>query len=356
MRMRAAERAGSRHRAASARAAGRRGWRSWRVPAVALVIAAVAVAAVLVAVHRSPVAPQHVSSGAASRAGSATAGQGGSAGLITTPEHYLGVAEANEIASYQPISEFAATVGRQPNLVLYYTAIGTPFYVRLASDALAHGATTFVQVNPGSISLSAVAAGREDQYLRSFADSVRSFGHPVVIGFAPEMNASWYTWGWHHTSPATWIAAWRHVVTLFRQQGASNVTWLWTVTTDVPGMTGPIQRWWPGSAYVDWVGVDGYYYYASSTFATVFSKTINQVRALTTKPLLLSETGIGQMAGQAAKMADLFAGIRASRVLGFVWFDESQHGGVYHQDWRLEGHPGAIAAFRRGLATYGASG
>ena len=25
------------------------------------------------------------------------------------------------------------------------------------------------------------------------------------------------------------MAAWRHIVTVFRQQGADNVTWLWTV-------------------------------------------------------------------------------------------------------------------------------
>jgi hypothetical protein len=272
--------------------------------------------------------------------------------LIATPDHYLGVAEANEIASYRPVSEFAATIGRQPNMVLYYTALGTPFYVRLAREASEHGAVTFVQMNPGRTSLSVVAAGRDDGYLRSFADSVRSFGGPVVIGFAPEMNASWDSWGWHHTKPAVWIAAWRHVVTLFRQQHARNVTWLWTINADVPGATGPIQRWWPGSAFVDWVGIDGYYYYSSSTFATVFSPTINAVRALTSKPVLISETAIGQVAGQAAKMADLFAGIRASRVVGFVWFDETQHAGVYHQDWRLEGHSAAIAAFRQALSTY----
>ena len=349
-------RADSGHRPAEPEAP-RGGRRSWRIPAIAILVVVVAVVVVVVLVMRQPGTPSgQGGQTAAAGSGSAPPGEQNPRGLVTTPEHYLGVAEANEIASYQPISEFAAAVGRQPNMVLYYTAIGTPFYARLARTALAHGAVTFVQMNPGTVSLAAVADGREDRYLRSFADSVRSFGHPVVMGFAPEMNAGWYPWGWHNTSPAVWIAAWRHVVTVFRQQRASNVTWLWTITADVPGTTGPIQRWWPGSNYVTWIGIDGYYYYSSSTFATVFSTTINQVRALTGKPVLLSETAIGQMAGQAAKMADLFAGIRAARVVGFVWFDEAQHDGVYHQDWRLEGHPASIAAFRRGLRTYGSSG
>ena len=342
MRVRLSRRAVSRHRTAS-RFSWRGRWQVWQFRALIGVIAAVVVAVVIAVAYQ----PRTVG-----RASGWPAGHRGAATLVTTPYHYLGVAEANEIASYRPVSQFAATVGRQPNMVLYYTALGTPFRVQLARAASAHGAVTFVQMNPGSTRLAAVAAGVEDHYLRSFANSVRSFGGAVVMGFAPEMNASWYSWGWHHTSPAVWVAAWRHVVTVFRQQHADNVTWLWTITADVPGTTGPIQRWWPGSAYVDWVGIDGYYYYASSTFATVFTPTINTVRALTSKPVLLSETGIGQVAGQAAKMADLFAGIRAARVVGFVWFDQSQHQGIYHQDWRLEGHSAAIAAFRRGLSTY----
>src|SRR6185437_7678694 len=47
-------------------------------------------------------------------------------------------------------------------------------------------------------------------------DSVRDFGSPVVIGFGHEMNAYWYSWGYRHTPAATFVAAWRHIVTLFR--------------------------------------------------------------------------------------------------------------------------------------------
>lgn len=34
-------------------------------------------------------------------------------------------------------------------------------------------------------------------------------------------------------------------------------------------------------------------------------------------------------------------------------FDQAQHAGIYHQDWRLEGDLAAIAAFRRELAIAG---
>jgi hypothetical protein len=58
------------------------------------------------------------------------------------------------------------------------------------------------------------------------------------------------------------------------------------------------------------------------------------------------------VAGQAAKIPDLFAGVRTSHLLGLVWFDRTQADGLYHQDWRLEGHPAGLAAFRRALQSY----
>ena len=170
----------------------------------------------------------------------------------------------------------------------------------------------------------------------------------MVIGFGHEMNAPWYSWGYGHTPPGTFVAAWRHIVTLFRDQGAQNVTWLWTLQADEPG-TGPIQDWWPGARYVTWVGIDGYYYRPSDRFAAVFGKTIGQVRAFTGKPVLLSETAVGPRAGQFAEIQDLFHGMAKYKTLGLVWFDKPQQGGVYHQDWRLEDNVQAEISFQLGV-------
>jgi hypothetical protein len=208
-----------------------------------------------------------------------------------------------------------------------------------------------VQIDPTDASLGAVADGTYDYYLTSYAQSVRNFRTAVVIGFGHEMNAPWYSWGYGHVSPATFVAAWRHIVTLFREQGADNVTWLWTIQADETG-TGPVGSWWPGTEYVSWIGIDGYYYYPSDTFASVFGKTITQVRTFTSQPVLLSETAVGPGGAQLAKIRDLFNGMAAYKTLGLVWFDKDQHGtgtGITHQDWRLEDSLQAEIAFQRGV-------
>jgi Glycosyl hydrolase family 26 len=270
------------------------------------------------------------------------------ASLPPNPSSYLGVYENGAPPAYHPIAEFAQAVHKQPNMVGYYSGWAEPFATSFAERVSRHGIIPYVQIDPTFASVSGIAAGDYDGYLRSYADSVRDFGHAVVIGFGHEMNGNWYSWGYGHVPPSTFVAAWRHIVTLFRGQGADNVTWLWTINQDRPG-TGPVALWWPGAQYVTWVGIDGYYVRPSDTFATVFGRTIGQVRAFTKKPILLSETGVGPEVGQFAKIADLFRGMRSYLALGLVWFDKDQDQGLWHQDWRIEGSTVAELAFRAGV-------
>ena len=261
---------------------------------------------------------------------------------------YLGAFEPQAPPGYGPVASFAQMAGRQPNLAGYYSGWAQPFDMAFARLVHQHGVIPFIQIDPTDASVAAIAAGTYDEYLRAYAGRVRDFGHAIVIGFGHEMNAPWYSWGYGHTSPGTFAAAWRHVVTLFRDQGAQNVTWLWTLQADEPG-TGPVQDWWPGAQYVTWVGIDGYYYRPSDRFATVFGKTIDQVRAFTGKPVLLSETAVGPRAGQFAEIQDLFHGMATYKTLGLVWFDKAQHDGLYHQDWRLSDNVQAGISFRLGV-------
>jgi len=268
--------------------------------------------------------------------------------LPTTPDSYLGVYRKGVPDHYAGVTAMTDFTGVRPNVVMYYSIWKEPFRTTFAQQAARHGAVPMVQIETNKISLAAIASGHYDNYLRTYASAVRSYGHAVILGFGHEMNGYWYTWGTrHHTTPAQFVAAWRHIVRVFRSVGANNVTWLWTVNIiDAKSGIRTPGPWWPGSSYVNWVGIDGYYYKPSWAFAPLFGPTIKAVRAFTRDPILISETGASDAAGKAAKITNVFAGIRAYGLLGFVWFDA-----VGLRDWRIDTGP-AAAAQHPGAAAY----
>jgi hypothetical protein len=234
---------------------------------------------------------------------------------------------------------------------MYYSGWFVPFPTAFATTVASNGAVPLVQMNPTKISVAGIAAGRYDGYLSAYAEAVRAYHHPVIMSFGHEMNGSWYSWGYGHTSPKTFVAAWRHIVTLFRVLGAGNVTWLWTVNVVNNTQVGTIPspaRWWPGRSYVNWVGIDGYYLEPNWKFAPLFGPTILSVRALTQDPILIAETGATPAAGQPAKIADLVAGVHLFSLLGFVYFDATNSRG---QAFGLSS-PAAAAAFGKGAGSF----
>jgi hypothetical protein len=236
---------------------------------------------------------------------------------------------------------------------MYYSSWLEPFQSNFGLLAARHGAIPLIQIEPSGVSLAAIAAGVYDGYLASYAAAVRGYGNAVILSFGHEMNGNWYTWGYRRTKPAEFVAAWKHIVTFFRAAGADNVTWLWTVNivSDLPGsarIPGP-AAWWPGSPYVTWVGIDGYYGQKTWKFNSLFGPTIAMVKELTSAPILIAETGASQ-AGQPAQIADLADGVRRFGLLGFVWFDS-----VGNSDWRIR-TPAAIGALRTAARSYPGQG
>jgi mannan endo-1,4-beta-mannosidase len=311
---------------------------------VKLIRIAVIGAAIIVAAVTVVVAGRHYKSAAAN---SPTPAAPHPVTLPANPQTYLGVYVNRVPDSYANVTAFTTATGVRPSIVTYYSGWLEPFQAHFAAVVAKAGAVPLVQLEPTGISLAAIASGQYDSYLSSYAEAVRAYGRPVIVSFGHEMNGTWYSWSYRNSSPAAFVAAWRHIVTVFRVVGAENVTWLWTVNIiDAQADIVAPGPWWPGNSYVTWVGIDGYYTEPSMTFAPLFGPTILAVRMLTADPILIAETGAGAAAGQPAKIADLFAGIRAYGLLGFMWFDAE---GM--EDWRLTS-PAAIAAFRQGAGAY----
>src|SRR5689334_7526360 len=87
------------------------------------------------------------------------------------PGTLLGVYRPGVPGSYAPIQAFTAATGVRPGVVVYYSGWMEPFQVRFAEMAHSHHAAPLVQIDPTNISLTAIASGHYDLYLRSYAAS-----------------------------------------------------------------------------------------------------------------------------------------------------------------------------------------
>jgi mannan endo-1,4-beta-mannosidase len=261
------------------------------------------------------------------------------------PSLTVGVYEQKVPESWSMLSNFTSVTGVSPKIVVYFSGWHERFWTSFATTAHQHGATVFVKMLPSTETLAEIASGDSDAYLRTYAQAVRSFKAPVIISFAQEMNGTWYPWGVGHATPAQFVAAWRHVVSVFRAEGANNVIWVWTInSTNVA--EGGLTRWWPGARWVSWVGIDGYFGSTTDSYMSLFGDTINQVRAFTRKPIFIAETAVGTIPDREHRIDSLFAGARLDHVIGLIWFDVGPHQGDHGYDWRLEGDPAAVAAFK----------
>jgi mannan endo-1,4-beta-mannosidase len=200
--------------------------------------------------------------------------------------------------------------------------------------------------------LSALIAGRYDPYIRSWATGLASLPFPVVLRFAHEMNGFWYPWceqsnGNHR---GEYVKAWRHVHDLFNAAGAHNVRWLWSPNVTYPGAA-PLKALYPGDAYVDWVGLSGYYGTAGVTsyvsFDQIFTGTFKELKTFTHKPIVITETGATDATGQRARwITQMFAQLpHHPEVIGVIWFEATKE-----IDWRIASSPPAAAAFAKGAS------
>ena len=179
--------------------------------------------------------------------------------LLKPAHKYFGAALDGAPASSRPVKDFTKKVGKQPNMLLYYTAWGDQFDAKAVKNARALGALPVMEWEPFETSMADIADGVSDDYVSEFATAVRTLNLPVAISLAHEMNGFWYPWGTKKTSPADYVRAWRHVHNIFLEVGATNVIWVWSPNVINPMPRVPLKPLYPGDSYVDWIGVVGYY-------------------------------------------------------------------------------------------------
>jgi mannan endo-1,4-beta-mannosidase len=224
-----------------------------------------------------------------------------------------------------------------------------PFF-SWGSDALP------TSVNEPDLSLSSIIAGTWDSYIRSWATSARTWGHPFFLRFDWEMNGNWFPWsvGVNGNTAAQYVAAWQHVHDIFTSVGATNVTWVWCPNIDPSNRWASLPSTYPGDAYVDWVGLDGYNWDSPwMSFDQLFRSTYDQLVTTVAprKPVVIGETASTEHGGsKAAWITDLLATQLPDaypQVKAFLWFDKVDSG----MNWPLESSLSATAAFAAGIGS-----
>jgi hypothetical protein len=257
------------------------------------------------------------------------------------------------------IDDYAREVGRAPGIVLSYKDWSSLPFNDVELDSIwRRGAIPMITWEPWTsshrpFSLRGIAEGRFDRYLRRAAGSAANYDKPFMVRFGQEMNGNWFPWGRgvDGNTARDFRKAWKHMVDLFRFHGATNVIWVWSPNEDSGG-NHPFAPLYPGDEWVDWVALDGFNFGDTEgwpSFTTVFGSTYDRLVELTSRPLMIGETGSNDVGGDKAAWIASALGHevpRFPRIRALVWFDSETPRG----DFRIDTSRDSLAAFRRAVA------
>jgi len=190
--------------------------------------------------------------------------------------------------------------------------------------------------------------GTWDEQYTEMAKAVIAYRKPIMLRWAHEMNGHWYPWGTSNGNrDGEYVKAFKHVVGLFRDLGATNALWVWSPNI-TRGADKSLKDFWPGEDYVDVVGLTGYGVREASPEKT-YRDTLKRVYALTDKPVVLTEVGVQPGPEKRGWLKEFGPWLKDnSRIKGFVWNQVNRDG-----QWSFDDTAGNLAAFRSGLARSG---
>ncbi len=214
-----------------------------------------------------------------------------------------------------------------------------------------------------AFNLKAIISGQFDSYLRSFATSVKQWGHPFLLRFDWEMNGNWFPWSQERNGNGAgeYVAAWRHVHDIFTDVGATNASWVWCPY--VSQNPDALAKFYPGDQYVDWTCLNGYnwgplmdgpngWHSFQSLYTTSYDEVTDQIAP--SKPMLIGEVGSSDVGGsEPAWISTMFNELPSQfpQIRALVWWETIDPRPAYQKlNLMLEDSAGASQAFARSIA------
>ncbi len=115
----------------------------------------------------------------------------------------------------------------------------------------------FIANNEEPGALAALAAGQHDDKVRQLAKLFAHVRGTVFLRIGYEFDGAWNA---GYEDVETYKAAWRRVVDIIRNDNHDNVVFVWQASAApiddaIEKKREDIAAWYPGDAYVDWVGL-----------------------------------------------------------------------------------------------------
>ncbi len=270
--------------------------------------------------------------------------------------------EASTATWQANLNTFDTDAGKRPDLNVFYQQwSGTPAFPTSYCNIIhGRGQVPVITWEPwlytggatqSTYSLANIIAGNFDSYITTWALAAKAYSRNVYLRFAHEMNGNWYPWceGVNGNTTGQYASAWQHVRDIFTANGVTNVQWVWCPNEPYSGSTA-LTGLYPGSSYVDVLGVDGYAKDADwRSFDALMAPAIDQIRALdATHPLWVVETGAVETGGsKSAWIADMFTTLKyRTEITGLAWWNDAVGGNSYS----IETSGPATAAYAAGIA------
>ena len=189
-----------------------------------------------------------------------------------------------------------------------------------------------------------ILSGADDGTIRQRAVDIKLLGSPVLLRWRWEMNRP--NLQKSIVSPADYVAAWKHIRSIFRIVGATNVGWVWCpIATNFLATGGP--AYYPGDDQVDWLCTDVYAGPTNLSFASVAAE-FTAWAATHDKPVVIGEYGARSSdpgKPQWIEAATAFA-VQHPQIKAMVYFDADRVENGVSRDFRVEAAPGPLQAFR----------
>lgn len=193
---------------------------------------------------------------------------------------------------------------------------------------------------------SAILRGDWDNYFISFAKQLKKYEGPVILIPFSELNGNWTPWSGtkNGNTPELAVRAFQYVHGFFSD--APNVQIGWAVNSvSVPQTAeNQIANYYPGDAYVDIVGVDGFNMDNPwLSFDEIFSDSLNTVSQYN-KPVFIFSFGSAEGPQKADWLHDsLYTQIPRYPLLeGWIYFNQNKE-----RNWLLWSDSETFSVFER---------